>query len=295
MATIAWPLSLPLPTANGFNVNPKLTGNTTTFQSGRTRVTRTRSLQNDRCYISSSLKFIFTLQEYSVFAEFYDTNWKKLSPQQDSLYFTIGGNIWSGWPSSRVRCSLDENTWSVSFDFEGFLPQEAFTFSTDELDPTNPLWPQDEFPLQIGSKFDRFSSDVIEASDNFLLSRSNLGKDVFSYCTVSTKPADISRIFRLLVWWSRACKCGALPFKLSADNLDLGIIDGIPSTSSGFYVGKFLAPPTFTFDGWFGKASANLVLQPFRTSFTTVSIMIGNDGAWLAGDNGSVMEGVSNG
>lgn len=288
MPGATWPYYLPLPSASNFSFVHKQMGNVLPFASGRRRVTRTRTISG--FIVSANFQFVMTLQEYLDFSEFYNTMWKQLSPQGYTLEFTWAGQTWSGWPTTAVSQTRNENSWNVSFGFEGTIPQFGFSFSTEELDAANPLWPLDEFGFQVGAKFERITRDDIQIADNLLLSRSNIYGDKFLIGDITVSPAPIDRIFRIVEWWSLACKHGALPFKIPTSVVDLGWIDG--TNPSGYYMGKVLAPPKFNFDGYFGTVSFTVALSVLKSNSSSIKVLISDTGSILVTNTGKRLIGV---
>lgn len=302
MALVSWPSTLPIPSTS-FSFSHKKMGNTLTFGSGRRRVTQTRMLPFDPSVpvgtfganlllLNVSMSFVLTLPEYLIFAEFYDERWKRFTPQEDRLSFAISGYGWEGWPTSAVKTVRNDNTWSVSFDFECFVDYDPFMFSSDETDSVNPMWPVDEFDFNIGAKFSRASRDSMSTADNLLLSRTVVPDDNFVVGEISLRQAPISRIFRFVSWWLGYCRAGALPFKLPATNLDLGQLNGVLTGPTEFYKGKILGPPEVSFDSYFGTASVSVVLCPYATDVHASALLISNTGAWFVTDTGNHLLGV---
>ena len=292
MGSFNWPSQLPIPTASGFAFAHKAMGVTLPFASGRRRVTRTRMVAGSGFIISATFQFTMTLEEYAIFAEIYNDRWKKFSPQEDTLVFTWEGQTWSGWPTTTVSQTRNDNTWNISFGFECTVPQFGFTFTPDELDVRTPLWPQ-EFGFQSGAKFERITRDQVQTADNLLLSRSNIRGDKFVIGEITVTPAPIEQIFKIAEWWGVACKHGALPFKIPADTVDLGWIDGMnASLSSGYYMGKILAPPKFNFDGYFGTVSFTVALSVLKSTASNVKVLISDTGSILVTNTGKRLIGV---
>lgn len=303
MAMISWPSTLPNPEASGFSFAPKRMGDVLTFASGRKRITCNRMLPTDPSaapglfglnlfLFNVNLSFNFTLAEYKIFATFYDTYWKTLTPQEDRVSFAIGGLGWEGWPTSSVKCVRNANSWKVSFDFECFVDYEPFTFTADESDAVSPLWPISEFPFYEGAGFSRISRDSADSGEYFLLSRITVPDDNFVLGEVSTKPAPIANVLRLVAWWIRYCRAGALPFKLPTSAIDLGIVNGFDPSAELFYRGRLLTPPKVSFDGYFGTASMSVVLYPNVDSLAVVVEIAGDTGDIFASDTGDTFQGV---
>jgi hypothetical protein len=287
MPSVNWPSGLPNPTASGFAFVHKAMGVVLPFASGRRRVTRTRMVAGNGFVVSANFQFAMTLEEYFLFTDFYGTWWKRLSPQGHSLVFTWEGQTWSGWPTSNVSQTRTDNTWNVSFNFECTIPQFGFTFTTEQLDPATPLWPLDQFGFQAGAKFERISRDEVQVADNLLVSRSNIRGDKFVIGEITVTSQPIEQIFKIAEWWGVACKHGALPFKIPASTVDLGWIDGAnASLSSGYYMGKVLTPPKFTFDGYFGTVSFTVALSVLKSTASNIKVLISNTGSILVTNTG---------
>lgn len=288
---VPWPETLPTPSASGFAFTQKKLGNTLAFASGRRRVTRTRTFDNFLFEVNMS--FTFTLSEYEDFAIFYDANWKNFAPQKDQLQLSVAGYTWNGWPSSEVTFTVGDNVWQVAFSFECFAIMPPYSdFSSEESDPTSPLWPLSEFPLLEGGVFKRISRDTIALSDNLILSKTIVPDDNFVTGEISVRQAEFNRIFRILYWWIMYCKAGALAFRLPATALDLGTLNGVSfHNTSNLYKGWIVAPPKVTFDGLFGTAALSIVLCPYKTPIQSSKLLITDTGAWFKTTDSSHLKG----
>ena len=303
MALVSWPSTLPLPTASGFSFSHKRMGSTLEFASGRCRITRNRMLPFDPdatpgsfgvnlMLVNTDLSFVFTYEEYAIFSQFYDTNWKRFTPQQDGLQFEIGGLPWNGWPTSKVKLVRNDNTWTVSFGFECFIDYEPFTFSAEEKDHIEPAWPVDEFSWLEGCTFSRSTRDIISTSEDMLLSRITIPDDNFIVGEIKVRNATIQRILRIIVWWQGFTKCGALPFKILSTPLNIGPLNGQPLGPSDYMKGKILTPPQVSFDGYYGTASFSVVLCPYVADIHTTVLLIRDSGAWFVTNTGNHLRGV---
>lgn len=292
MAHIPWPSTLPNPSANGFSLTHKQMSNTLTFASGRPRVARNRQISLSRFIVNIEMNFLFTLEEYGIFANFYDANWKRFRPTGDKISFTFGSlpEPWIAYPTSDVKCIRNENTWQVSFAVEAFVPYFAFSYTNEQKDPAKPLWPQNS--INGGASFSRVSRDVNILEDNLLLSRSIAKDDRFVKGTITLRPETLDDVFFFHEWWRRFLLCGALPFRIPSNVLDLGPINGIDPSAYGFFYGKVISAPSISFDGYFGTVSVSVVLFSYYTTHGVSYRLVTDTGAIFTTGGGQHLIGV---